>query len=341
MSKLTALARGSLEAGSIRTYTPGLHKFTAFVKDVCASIGRPPWAHGTTQQLRELVSTRGVVEAFIAYAHDDGLQAETIKLYISALKYFGTDGFGRPALPDKLGVKRILQGCVKMQGPPKDGKLGIGILRLRKLVAYLGVHPRWSAYERTLWKAMVCCAFFAASRVSEYLETADEAKLLTLAKVRRLDNGGMRFWLYKTKNNSVGRPQEVDFPRLTDEPTCPSKALMDFLEIRRDTNVNEPLFIDERGRHVCPERFNDKLRQLMAVIEPDLKGRFTSKSFRIGMTSDAFALRVEEVDMRMLGRWAPGSTAYLSYVMSLARAERAAGVQRQVAQMGRNSEKCF
>lgn len=179
--------------------------------------------------------------------------------------------------------------------------------------------------------------------MSEYLEIADEAKKLTtmVARVCRLENGGERFWLYKTKNNSVGRPQEVDFPRLTDEPTCPSKALMDFLEIRRDTNVNEPLFIDERGRHVCPERFNDKLRQLMAVIEPDLKGRFTSKSFRIGMTSDAFALRVEEVDMRMLGRWAPGSTAYLSYVMSLARAERAAGVQRQVAQMGRNSEKCF
>lgn len=87
-----------------------------------------------------------------------------------------------------------------------------------------------------------------------------------------------------------------------------------------------------------PERFNDKLRQLMAVIEPDLKGRFTSKSFRIGVTSDAFALRVEEVDMRSLGRWAPGSKAYLSYVMSLARAERAVAVQRQVARIGRDSE---
>ncbi len=56
------------------------------------------------------------------------------------------------------------------------------------------------------------------------------------------------------------------------------------------------------------------------------------------MTSDAFALQVEEVDHVNLGRWAPASTAYLSYVMSLARAERAVGVQRQVAQIGRNSD---
>ncbi len=68
------------------------------------------------------------------------------------------------------------------------------------------------------------------------------------------------------------------------------------------------------------------------------KGRSTSKSFRIGMTSDVFALRGEEADLGNLGRWAPGSKAYLSYAMSLARAERAVGVQRQVAHIGRNSD---
>ena len=56
------------------------------------------------------------------------------------------------------------------------------------------------------------------------------------------------------------------------------------------------------------------------------------------MTSDAFALRGEEADLGNLGRWAPGSKAYLSYVMSLARAERVVGVQRQEAQVGRNSD---
>ena len=44
------------------------------------------------------------------------------------------------------------------------------------------------------------------------------------------------------------------------------------------------------------------------------------------MTSDAFALGVREVDIGNLGRWALGSKAYMSYVVSLARAERASGV---------------
>ena len=74
---------------------------------------------------------------------------------------------------------------------------------------------------------------------------------------------------------------------------------------------------------------------MMAVIEPSLKGRFTSKSFRIGITSDAFALGVSDVDIGNLGRWALGSKAYMSYVVSLARAERAAGVQRLVSTSGR------
>ena len=331
MNEMTKLARGSVEEGTVNTYLPGLHKFSAFVNSTCASLGRPPWPHASTSELRDLVSARGVLEAFIIYAQKEGLQSVTIGVYIAALKYFGTDGYGRPDLPDWLGIKRLLKGCVKAQGPPKDGKLGIGIVRLRSLLAYLDRHPRWSKYDVIMWKAMVCCAFFAASRISEYLETHDEVKLLTLSNVSRLPNGWFRFMLHKTKNNSVGRPQEVDFPNLEEEYACPVRAIEAFLKIRVKSPVDSPLFIDETGRTMCPERFNTKLKQLMAEIEPDLKGRFSSKSFRIGMTSDAFALGVDEVDMGNLGRWAFGSKAYMSYVVSLARAKRAAGVQSRVS----------
>ncbi len=73
-----------LEQERRRTYTPALRKFTALVEDFSASIGRHPWTHGSTHQLQELVGTRGVVEALIAYAHEEGLQAVTIEGYIAA-----------------------------------------------------------------------------------------------------------------------------------------------------------------------------------------------------------------------------------------------------------------
>ena len=87
-----------------------------------------------------------------------------------------------------------------------------------------------------------CAAFFAASRVSGYLETADEVKLLTPGKVVRLTNGGVRFILDKTKNNSVGRPQEVDFPRLEGEEACPVLAILSFLKLRASGDPKLPLF---------------------------------------------------------------------------------------------------
>ena len=337
MKAVTVLARGSLEAGSVKTYTPGLHKFQSFVKDTCAQLGCPVWPHKSTSEIRELVSTKGVMEAFVTYAHKKGLRHKTIDVYMSGLKYFGTDAFGRPHVPDSLTVKRLLKGCQKAQGAARDGKLGSGILRLRKLVICLDQSDA-GRYEVALWKAMFCCAFFAASRISEYLLTHDGIKLLTCEKVTRLENGGIRFLLLKTKNNSAGRSQEVDFPRLEGEPACPATALGDFLTIRQSSAPNTPFFADRWGRPIVPDQFNDKLKMLMASIEPGLRGRFTSKSFRIGVTSDAFGLGVSAADIGNLGRWAVGSTAYMSYVVSLARAERAVRVQRLVSQVGREAD---
>ena len=131
--------------------------------------------------------------------------------------------------------------------------------------------------------------------------------------------------LHKTKNNSVGRPQEVDFPRLEGESACPSAAIEEFLGFRGSSESKEPLFIDEFGRAIGPERFNDKLKSMMAIIEPSLKGRFTSKSFRIGITSDAFALGVSEVDMGNLGRWALARIQSVHVLRGLTRARRKGG----------------
>ena len=40
-----------------------------------------------------------------------------------------------------------------------------------------------------------------------------------------------------------------------------------FLKVREATSRSEPLIIDETGRPVGPGRFNDKLLQLMAVVD--------------------------------------------------------------------------
>ena len=61
MNAITKLARVSVEAGSVKTYRPGLNKFTAFVNHTCAYLGRPPWPHESVKELRDLISSKGVV----------------------------------------------------------------------------------------------------------------------------------------------------------------------------------------------------------------------------------------------------------------------------------------
>ena len=123
------------------------------------------------------------MEAFVVYAHKEGLRDSSIEVYIAGLKHFATDAFGRPQIPGTRTVKLLLKGCQKAQGPPRDGKLAIGIVRLRKLLNLLN-RSGAGLYEICLCRAMFCCAFFAASRVSEYLMTADGIKLLTREKCR-------------------------------------------------------------------------------------------------------------------------------------------------------------
>ena len=79
MSSVTALARGSIEAGSVKTYTPGVHKFRTFVRDACAKLGVPVWPHETSCELRDLINEEGVMEAFVAYAHEDGRGTRPLK----------------------------------------------------------------------------------------------------------------------------------------------------------------------------------------------------------------------------------------------------------------------
>ena len=87
MSKMTKLVRDAVEPGSIKTYSSGLHKFEAFVTETCRNLGRPIWPHADPRELRELINTPGVMEAFIVFAHEKGCCADTIVVYMSALKY--------------------------------------------------------------------------------------------------------------------------------------------------------------------------------------------------------------------------------------------------------------
>ena len=273
----------------------------------------------------------------MVYCFDEGLSNDTIDVYIAGVKFFASDWEDLPSipLPGAWMVKQLLKGIAKIRGPEPDGTLPVGMLKLRKILAHLNLHSIANGYDAIFWKALFICAYYAAFRVSEFLVGEDPDKWLTCEDVIPRSDGWIVFQLYKTKNNQVGPMQPVLFPILENEVTCPATAIRNYMRVRRGAARNTPFFVDARGVPLSRGRFSEKLKRVMDAVEPDLSGRYSSKSFRIGATSDAYALNIPTSDIGNLGRWAVGSTAFMFYVIALSRAERAVEVRRALAGIGK------
>ena len=165
--------------------------------------------------------------------------------------------------------------------------------------------------------------------MSGFLTSADDIKLLSRDKVSFSPDGNVRFDLTKTKNSS-GPSQEVIFPQLVADPICPVTAVKFFLASRPTTLGSAPFFIDSLSEDVTPKRFTEILLRLALTrvgVQDALS--FSSKSFRVGAASDAFALAIPTSSIQALGRWR--SAAFMDYIHSVARALLASGVQTILA----------
>ena len=334
---MDALAKSAVEPSTVRNYGVGMRRFAGFVLEICASLNVPPWPHHTARDLRVLLCSRGVLEAFVLYGFDEGLTSGTIDLYVSGVKFLASDWESTPSipLPGVWMMKQMLKGITKIRGPQLDGILPIGMLKLRKILTHLDIRSKANGFDAIFWKTLFICAYYAAFRVSEYLVGEDTAKWLTCERVICREDGWICFQLFKTKNNIVGPMQPVLYPVLLNELTCPVTAIKNYMRVRKSTAPNAPFFIDFQGKPLSSGRFNEKLKRVMDEVEPELEGRFASKSFRMGATSDAFALNIPTSDIGNLGRWAIGSTAFMHYVTALSRAERAVTVRFALAEIGK------
>ena len=276
-----------------------------------------------------MIQQKGVLEGFVCYCSSKGLASKSISGYMDGLKHFASDLEDVPQIPGLAVISRMLTGQVKLGKRPSPRKIGITVDLLREMVVEVECMEELCPVGKALLKAIFVIAYFGAFRISEYLISDDELKWLTLANVSFLKSGTMRFILYKTKNNSSGPYQEVLFPPIPDDVLCPVTAVREYLELRPGTSPETPFFLDLDGSPLKARVFNIVLRTVLARMSiPDVE-LYSSKSFRIGAASDAYALNIPVTDIQALGRWM--SEAFMYYVRSGARAVRAALVQGRLA----------
>ena len=323
------LLAGSVEASTARTYRSGFRKFALYLSMVSARMSIPTPDCRSAAELHALVSTRGIVEGFVSFCSLQGLSAEATDVYIDGLKFYAACLDGVPSIPGGLVISRLLQGLAKLGPRPNPRKLGIDSDMVRRLVVELSLMSL-SPYERAMWKVLFCVAYFGCFRVSEFLISTDDLKLLSLDRVLLRKDGAFEFLLHKTKNNSRGPIQEVIFHQLGDDPICPVAAIHGFLNHRPVTPGSTPLFVNARGQSpITPKVFNAMVRLILVRLgRTDFK-LFSAKSFRVGAASEAYSLGYSLDDVKGLGRW--NSDAFMDYILSGARAKRARRIQVKLA----------
>lgn len=318
------LLSGSIENSTRRGYACGLRKFNDFLSR--ATPGRFSPSFQTSSELRTLITQAGVIESFICFCFEDNITSGTTSNYIDGLKYFATDLEGTPYFPRERIILRLLDGFQKLGKRPEPPKLAIDVLLLRRLVQYVDVMG--VGHDKALWKALFIVAFFGCFRVSEFLVSQDELKLLSFNRVR-LAGDGIEFVLDKTKNNPSGPTQQVLFGPLPGDSVCPVLALRSYICTRHPSSGDSAFFIDSVGKAVTSNRFNLMLRkalQGLGILDTML---YSAKSFRVGAASGCYSLNLSNEDIQALGRWT--SLAFLYYVRSGARAVRARSVQKKLA----------
>ena len=322
------MLEGSVEPSSARTYGSGLNKFLSYLSVVSIRLGIPIPSCQSSGELRTLISTRGVLEGFVAFCFQQNLGSKTADGYIDGLKYYASRLDGVPSIPGQLVVDKLLNGFTKLGKRPGPKKLGIDSHLTRKLVAEL-LNMKLSSYDCALWTVLFSIAFFGCFRVSEFLISRDYLKLLCPDKVVFREDNDVEFLLNKTKNNTCGPVQEVLFGALGDDPICPVSALKKFMSVRPSTSGSHPLFVNKRRIPISPKAFNAMLRLVLSRLGFDSIKRYSAKSFRVGASSEAFSLDLSPEEIKGLGRW--NSDAFMVYIRSDVRAERARRTQAKLA----------
>ena len=320
----------SIEAGSLRVYESALRFFEDFLSSTSLSLGLAvvPKARPASV-LRLLISRDGVIPAFISFCAVQGLSSSTVSSYLDGIRFMAIDLEGAASIPNPEVMTRMLVGLSKSGKRPLPRKSGIPCALLRRMITALPSIQGISSYDVTLFGACFIVCYFGAFRVSEFLFSDDQMKLLTRDRISIQADGSVRFILVKTKNNAVGQAQDVVFPPLASDPICPVSAVGLFLAKRPVTLGSAPFFIDSSASPILPKRFTEVLKLALSaagVPDPDT---FSSKSFRVGAASDAFALSIPETSIKALGRWK--SSAFMEYVRDSARSSLAGEVQALLA----------
>lgn len=255
-----------------------------------------------------------VVTLFVALMAHQGLQPQTIKCYLSAIR-FGQIAVGLPDFNYSQWPRLhyVLRGVKRSPSQPLSStrRLPITINILQDLLRVWASDPD-PFRARLLWAAS-CLGFFGFMRSGELTNDGKEPPAIRVGDVAvdsHTTPSILSVFLRRAKTDPFGKGVHIYLGR-TGALICPISAILNYLVVR--PAGDGPLFVWQDGRPLSRDRLVRELRATLSRTgTPINPSQYSGHSFRIGAATTAAAAGVPAHTIKMLGRWE--SEAYQLYI---------------------------
>ena len=245
---------------------------------------------------------------FIAYLIEDGIQSNTIKSYVSAIKKtLIIDGYD---WNDKLVLVRSLAKACKLKNDTVRTRLPIHRNLLEMILFETQRYFADQVYLEHLYKTLFAISYYGLMRVSEVAASPHVLKAKDVHIACNKDKILLVLYSSKTHDKS-SRPQKIKITSNRNEKSgnykhrhfCPFKLMRKYLHYRGDYNVDEEqFFIFRDGSPVMASHTRNILKILIKRIGLNEK-LYGMHSFRIGRTTDLIKYNYSIEQIKIMGRW--------------------------------------
>lgn len=271
------------------------------------------YAFCNTYHLPSFPLTEQTLCRFVTFLTLAGISAQSVRSYLSALRYAQISGGGPDPAYSALsqlhyvlrGVRRTLPTAVRPR------RLPITPLILRLL------YNKWSSqqsYDNVCLWAACCLAFFAFLRSGEFTcqsWAAFKPYMLSKSDIQidsRENPTMLRVTLRRSKTDIFGLGVSIHVGK-TGSYVCPVSAVLAYMAMRPPTPG--PLFLLESGVPLSRPFLVNRIREALSATGYDVS-LFNGHSFRIGAATTAAQAGLADSSIQLLGRWK--SSAFTRYL---------------------------
>ena len=246
---------------------------------------------------------------FITRLAYEGVQASTIKSYMSGISYLHKF-YKMPNPVLSFRVSQLIKGIERTNRKSTHSlKKPITMSLLDRLITSL-VHVVDHPYVLAMYAALFCLLYFGCMRVGEAVLSVEEAHVALSDDLWYCQIEGVNYFLLAMRSfkHSDGRTPILKIhPRMS--MSCPVYWLNQYLSFRGSLGTN--LFQLPDGRALTRDHVMRVLRRALTFLDIDPLA-YGTHSFRIGRCTDLACAGYTDQQLRQVGRWK--SDAFKLYI---------------------------